>query len=542
MDKAIKLLIAGSVESKYSKFIKRISDVNTKAGPFDLLLCIGDFFGDNEKEYEEFINGSTELPSVSTYIVSQAPKKLLKYHPNEKSFHQGCELVDDVLFLGRSGILTTSQGLRVAYLNGSYQEDDSLEDEDMKHFTQKDINSLLLAHESASSSIIDILVTTQWPKDIFNFCNTDNIDKNVLDKINETSSAKISILARTLKPRYHFVGGLNLFYERTPFRNHKVINEASKNVTRFISIGNVANDQKQKWLYAINIIPGNTMSREELVFQPPVVTENPFLNTSLENDLKPTNPSGSQFFFDTNSNHQDSENYRKRGRNQSDRRPNKQMKVDLESCWFCLASPNVDKSLIISIGDYSYLALAKGGLTDDHLMILPIEHVRSTVEVNDSDVNAEIDKFKTSLIQFYDSMNKVPVFFERNFKTAHFQLQVIGLDKEKASDGSLKQSTEEVFAQFDFHEMSPHSDLSDVIQANVPYFFLDCPGYFKFFVRIDVKKAFFPIQIGRELLAHKSLLNCADKIDWKKCTLDPEQSKQLAVKVRQDFKPFDFTV
>lgn len=34
---------------------------------------------------------------------------------------------------------------------------------------------------------------------------------------------------------------------------------------------------------------------------------------------------------------------------------------DQEKCWFCLASPSVEKHLIITVGDHCYMALAKGG-------------------------------------------------------------------------------------------------------------------------------------------------------------------------------------
>lgn len=43
-------------------------------------------------------------------------------------------------------------------------------------------------------------------------------------------------------------------------------------------------------------------------------------------------------------------------------------------CWFCLSSPQVEKHLVVSVGTQVYLALAKGGLTSDHCLILPIEH------------------------------------------------------------------------------------------------------------------------------------------------------------------------
>lgn len=52
-------------------------------------------------------------------------------------------------------------------------------------------------------------------------------------------------------------------------------------------------------------------------------------------------------------------------------------------CWFCLASPEVEKHLVVSVGNHAYLALAKGGLVSEHLLILPITHFQSTPDLDD---------------------------------------------------------------------------------------------------------------------------------------------------------------
>lgn len=36
------------------------------------------------------------------------------------------------------------------------------------------------------------------------------------------------------------------------------------------------------------------------------------------------------------------------------------VEFDKSKCWFCLASPSVEKHLIIAVGSTAYLALAKG--------------------------------------------------------------------------------------------------------------------------------------------------------------------------------------
>ena len=44
------------------------------------------------------------------------------------------------------------------------------------------------------------------------------------------------------------------------------------------------------------------------------------------------------------------------------------------ACWFCLSNPDVDKQLIVSIGEECYLALAKGGFDAFHVLLVPIQH------------------------------------------------------------------------------------------------------------------------------------------------------------------------
>lgn len=79
---------------------------------------------------------------------------------------------------------------------------------------------------------------------------------------------------------------------------------------------------------------------------------------------------------------------------------------------------------MISVGNESYLALAKGGLVDDHLLILPIEHHQSTLSLPESALE-EISKFKEALIKYFQEQNRTPIFFERNFKTSHCQINVV---------------------------------------------------------------------------------------------------------------------
>lgn len=41
-------------------------------------------------------------------------------------------------------------------------------------------------------------------------------------------------------------------------------------------------------------------------------------------------------------------------------------------CWFCLSNPAVETHLIVTVVEDTYLCLAKGGMVDAHLLIVPV--------------------------------------------------------------------------------------------------------------------------------------------------------------------------
>jgi len=43
-------------------------------------------------------------------------------------------------------------------------------------------------------------------------------------------------------------------------------------------------------------------------------------------------------------------------------------------------------------------------------------------------------------------------------------------------------------------------------------------------------------------MAHASLLNMPDRVDWKQCTSTKAQETERAANFRQKFKQFDFTL
>lgn len=60
-------------------------------------------------------------------------------------------------------------------------------------------------------------------------------------------------------------------------------------------------------------------------------------------------------------------------------RPQERYGKPVDTCWFCLSSPQVDVNLVASVGEECYLALDKGPITPHHVLLVPIEHYPSQV-------------------------------------------------------------------------------------------------------------------------------------------------------------------
>jgi len=136
-----------------------------------------------------------------------------------------------------------------------------------------------------------------------------------------------------------------------------------------------------------------------------------------------------QFFYNMDSTETTKRSRQKDHHQNNAKKP--KMEFDQSKCWFCLSSPVVSKHLVISVGTEIYLALARGGLVEDHFLILPITHHQS-LSILPKEVKDEMDLYKQAIIKYYEITDRVPVFFERNFKTSHCQLQAVPVHKNQA--------------------------------------------------------------------------------------------------------------
>lgn len=80
--------------------------------------------------------------------------------------------------------------------------------------------------------------------------------------------------------------------------------------------------------------------------------------------------------------------------------------------------------MIINIGERYYCALAKGPLVEDHVLIIPIEHLPTTLSLS-AESEVELGKFQNSLKMYFKNQGKQVIFFEwASKRSTHANLQV----------------------------------------------------------------------------------------------------------------------
>lgn len=76
---ALKILACGDVNGQFEAFFKRLNTVNKKAGPFEMAICVGSFFGHENKSWEEYLSGKAKAP-IPVYILGPNCQEELQYY------------------------------------------------------------------------------------------------------------------------------------------------------------------------------------------------------------------------------------------------------------------------------------------------------------------------------------------------------------------------------------------------------------------------------------------------------------------------------
>ncbi|CAG8559295.1 11481_t:CDS:10, partial [Acaulospora morrowiae] len=584
-------LVAGSANGKLNELFNGITKINTKYGPFDLLLCVGDLFGDNLGEIDSLISGEVKVP-ITTYFM-YGEHELPDAVKERVESNQG-EFCSNLYYLGQQGSMTTIHGVKIAFVSG-----------------------VMSAMVNDLPSQVDILLTYEWPKSITRLSST-----SVPDGIE--GSGIVASLVTKVKPRYHFAAAEKISFLREPYQNAPSSNLASEIddtqlqfglPTWFVGLAEVGNT-KSKWYYGFNLVPYVHLPPSNFINPPENMTECPFFQSSTGQKRGFGEIQGDgNFFWSTRDS---SEQANKRGRRNTQGPPpegyvcNKcnlpghwisecrggqprppknyvckkcnlagvHFIVDCPSftcklcgekghtpkncsnssainkksnnaksaapCWFCLSNPKTVKHLILSVGNETYLSLAKGSLIDTqdpsvcivpgggHVLIVAISHCSSFREIPVEDrlnLTDEVEKYKSSLKKFYQAYGAGMVLFEVSLqgkKNQHCHIQVVPVPLEHDSEKIRKAFIEEASA----------SDLKlRPVPSPVPIncFKVDFPDGSSLVHDINPNEQF-DVQFGRRVLG--KLLGLSHRVNWRDCQLSEELERTDAEKFMQAFMPY----
>ncbi|XP_064384074.1 CWF19-like protein 1 [Halichondria panicea] len=203
-------------------------------------------------------------------------------------------------------------------------------------------------------------------------------------------------------------------------------------------------------------------------------------------------------------------------------------------CWFCLGGKEVEKHLVVSIGDHTYLALSKGGMVPEHVLVLPIGHYAASTDAP-PEVLEELGKFKSALRKYFNSKDQSCVIFERNYhQSQHLQLQVIPVTK-IPSDALRQAFIDYGWSMGVWLETMPReTPPSELAYTGVPYFLAEFDDGGNVFTRPYGR---FSLQFGREVLAAPLVLNLPNRINWKSCLATKDEETKAALEMRKNFEP-----
>jgi hypothetical protein len=220
----------------------------------------------------------------------------------------------------------------------------------------------------------------------------------------------------------------------------------TSHVTRFLSLATAFNAQKRKFLYAFALTPLHQMPAQELTAIPANATDFPYTDKLVDDravkkqkltDMAPRYEIfflivSSLVFFLLNSVESVSREDTGFVGDASKAKPayaqNNNQKRFVSSgarkneCWFCMVSSVFEMHTIVKVAKHFYATLAKGGVGEDHLLLVPIQHVPNSVSLSRAAFD-ELNCWKRALGQFNEARDANVIFCEHNQPPTQTELQ-----------------------------------------------------------------------------------------------------------------------
>jgi diadenosine tetraphosphate (Ap4A) HIT family hydrolase len=397
-------LVCGDVPpSHIGSLFARVATL-CKSQSFDMLLITGQLVSEDcspdfvsEAHLKPYLSGVSSVP-VMTYFCHATLEPSL--------------VCDNLVCVGSAGLLSLS-GLRVGFLSGLSGA--------------AEVVLQQARTEKVAATGIDVLVSRWWPRNIMSRLPATEVPADTLQQVTAQASgseADVTRACTALAPRYVFVPSPGQFIERRPF-----FLPGHRHVCRFLALAPVGNADKQKWLFAFKLRSG------EVVATPEGTSPNPLEEVVVQakQQVERRRPredeeAGFQRWGALPAVEEGGDNKRR------NKGPKLQRNADRGAeCWFCLDSSNAEQHLVASVGNETYLALAKGAIVGGHMLVLPLEHVPSFVYASPV-VCQEMERYMRALRGAAKKRGELVMFYERNvahaYENPHCHIQALPLKAE----------------------------------------------------------------------------------------------------------------
>ena len=515
---ATKVLVCGDVRGHLDACFARVTTVNANHGPFACLLCVGDFLGPlaGAPELLAPFRSGERTPPLPTYFLGPPggglPSELLA------SSDAGGEVAPRMTCLGAAGIHVLS-GLKVAFISGAQT--------DAEQLPTDGVAELKRLSGMPGYAGVDIFLSNQWPRGFFRQLPDGALPADLLpdSDLPAVGAEAVAELVTAIRPRYHFCGDEGQFWQRPAYRQP---GEGSTHVCRMLGLAAVQADSKgrKKWLHAASLVPMSQMAPAVLSQAPADTTDCPYPYARLGPLKRAGGGAG--------------------GGQPKAKRPRPEFAKDTrewvaDSCWFCMSSPKFESHLVSSIGEETYVAMAKGPLTDHHALVLPIVHKRCLLELSESE-EKEVSAYLEAMRRCCEARGQQLVVFERYMGRSQFEhmhLQAVPLPAHLAAGAREHFERHGAKLGVKFEVLPPGTSLDEAMETVEPFFRVELPSGEQLLHRLATNERRHPLQFGREVIAN--ILGTPQLADWKLCLpkttpARPGTVEELEAQATEDFK------
>ncbi|CAE8653452.1 unnamed protein product, partial [Polarella glacialis] len=256
------VLVCGDLHGRLPLLQEVLQGLREKGTPADFVLAAGCFLPTHvRRQMADFMGPSpVQTLSAPVFFVDSSSEEFISRAVETSS---SCQLGRRLTFLGGCGV-TEIQGLRVAFLSGTYEEADFRSIWGVKTFKEKDgngqgahytklaLNQIKRQASEIAGRKIDVLLTSEWP-DTFWSTAFKKEAANPVDR--RFSSPAVRQLFFELKPRYHVHAGANVcrFRKADQGPHDFVCNSAA------LAEAHVGSDAEDKrWYQLITMRPGDS--------------------------------------------------------------------------------------------------------------------------------------------------------------------------------------------------------------------------------------------------------------------------------------------